>query len=864
MYSAPKSALSRRKRQLPHKVTHSSRSLQARQKTPSKLRTPLQKLSTRIYITDTHNDSGINNTSTHRNRNPENISPNNNIPSRLTNLSPSDHPNPTPLESSYKTTTLPPPIPPLSTSSSFFHRGVKALFDTADLVEKLSIIDQARVQLRKQQIALINWPEDELLYNFFHFGTTDPNEFPSFQTIDNIEPTIEDESLIKEKNHYQATPIEVESFFWGDLVKNPLNTWVMPKRPERPILQHRLTSPKELDVPLNAHILHTLAHIELNAVEMYLDTILRFGIFPPGAKSTVTLPPYESILGESEIIDIEKTCQYYFFTNIFLDSISDQIKNEFKHRNILSVSEIDEEFDKFRINHQHLPDQARLVEFTTNFAFHNPKYTSTHPNHPRDPADTTDTTTPPTPTLPTTLASLVTTHFRQNYPSHLSPHLIESTTKTLYKHIVSHGPNYTNLNGNDVKSDNPNQKSSTPLLPFSNNWNPGQFTPRSSALPPPYINFPPDSNYPIHDDGYNIKHPEFIDDMLSIVADESRHFTLCCDRLEKMSQTTGKDFRYGSQPATFQLWVLGVNTRRDIAERLAVIPLSQEARGLDSTTRFVDKLYSGGDKESALIVTLIGKEEERHVALGVKWLLYTAAARGVVPPSYAAEYDYTKIPFFEMVEAEEWNYRGEKAQKSKNKDNKNNKNKNTQNKHHDNIIQIGEINTPQNHNNIESSAKEEPIKDLIDINTPPNPLLQTALTIAHTNYLNQTLPRPPIHVLTPSNAQTLSKTVNDYCEDRMTIFWQTNVKPHFENGFLPPFNRLARYASGMPESWYLPLSTPDLPISWVTVPPNAPIEAPMRKHFKRLQDRMEFNGGKYENLPPLPQSVANEIVSKFN
>jgi len=57
-----------------------------------------------------------------------------------------------------------------------------------------------------------------------------------------------------------------------------------------------------------------------------------------------------------------------------------------------------------------------------------------------------------------------------------------------------------------------------------------------------------------------------------------RHFLMVDDHLRELSELHGRDLRYGSIPGVNNLWHLGVSTRHCIAERLAVIPLSQEAR----------------------------------------------------------------------------------------------------------------------------------------------------------------------------------------------------------------------------------------------------------------------------------------------
>lgn len=57
--------------------------------------------------------------------------------------------------------------------------------------------------------------------------------------------------------------------------------------------------------------------------------------------------------------------------------------------------------------------------------------------------------------------------------------------------------------------------------------------------------------------------------------------------------------------------------------RLAIVPMSQEARGLDAGQRLATRLVGAGDNRSASIVKRIAEEERAHVAVGrcgIGWL----------------------------------------------------------------------------------------------------------------------------------------------------------------------------------------------------------------------------------------------------
>ncbi|KAG7388567.1 hypothetical protein PHYPSEUDO_012204 [Phytophthora pseudosyringae] len=111
---------------------------------------------------------------------------------------------------------------------------------------------------------------------------------------------------------------------------------------------------------------------------------------------------------------------------------------------------------------------------------------------------------------------------------------------------------------------------------------------------------------------------EFYDDFLKVAADEARHFTMVDDRLRVL----GSD--YGALPATRALLEHAANTAADLAARIAVVPLVQEARGLDSGDRLVHRIKSMGDKQSAQVVEQIVWEERDHVRCGIKWFQYIA------------------------------------------------------------------------------------------------------------------------------------------------------------------------------------------------------------------------------------------------
>ena len=105
----------------------------------------------------------------------------------------------------------------------------------------------------------------------------------------------------------------------------------------------------------------------------------------------------------------------------------------------------------------------------------------------------------------------------------------------------------------------------------------------------------------------------FVDDWLSVGADEAMHFALLDRRLKSLGSG------YGALPAHDGLWEAAGKTRDDRIARLAVVPMALEARGLDVTPATVARFDAAGDGRSASILMRIFDDEIRHVAIGTKW-----------------------------------------------------------------------------------------------------------------------------------------------------------------------------------------------------------------------------------------------------
>ena len=115
----------------------------------------------------------------------------------------------------------------------------------------------------------------------------------------------------------------------------------------------------------------------------------------------------------------------------------------------------------------------------------------------------------------------------------------------------------------------------------------------------------------------------FVDDWITVGADEAKHHLLLADRLAAFGSY------YGALPAHDGLWQASMNTAQDLAARLAVVPMVLEARGLDVTPAMIAGARQVGDEESAQVLQIIHDDEISHVAFGRQWFGWVCEQRGV-------------------------------------------------------------------------------------------------------------------------------------------------------------------------------------------------------------------------------------------
>jgi uncharacterized ferritin-like protein (DUF455 family) len=112
---------------------------------------------------------------------------------------------------------------------------------------------------------------------------------------------------------------------------------------------------------------------------------------------------------------------------------------------------------------------------------------------------------------------------------------------------------------------------------------------------------------------------------LQVAREEALHFELLRDHLSTLG------FGYGDFDAHDGLWQMAERTRHDLLARLALVPRTLEARGLDASPAVKAKLLAAGDRRGGEILDIILRDEIGHVAIGNHWFRWLCAQRGLDP-----------------------------------------------------------------------------------------------------------------------------------------------------------------------------------------------------------------------------------------
>ncbi|WP_128113302.1 ferritin-like domain-containing protein [Polynucleobacter necessarius] len=122
---------------------------------------------------------------------------------------------------------------------------------------------------------------------------------------------------------------------------------------------------------------------------------------------------------------------------------------------------------------------------------------------------------------------------------------------------------------------------------------------------------------------------EYYEDWLKVAKEEAYHFSLVNEHLHSLG------FSYGDFPAHNSLWEMVEGTTDSVMARMALVPRTMEARGLDAVPMIRDRFKQIKEVRAVEILEIILHDEIGHVLIGNRWFnfLCTKDKDGVSPIS---------------------------------------------------------------------------------------------------------------------------------------------------------------------------------------------------------------------------------------
>jgi uncharacterized ferritin-like protein (DUF455 family) len=118
---------------------------------------------------------------------------------------------------------------------------------------------------------------------------------------------------------------------------------------------------------------------------------------------------------------------------------------------------------------------------------------------------------------------------------------------------------------------------------------------------------------------------QYYEDWLKVAAEEAYHFSLLNNHLKTLG------YQYGDFSGHNALWEMVERTQEDVLARMALVPRTMEARGLDATPAIRNKIAQAGDQPAAEILDIILRDEIGHVSIGNHWFNYLCQQRDLAP-----------------------------------------------------------------------------------------------------------------------------------------------------------------------------------------------------------------------------------------
>jgi uncharacterized ferritin-like protein (DUF455 family) len=117
----------------------------------------------------------------------------------------------------------------------------------------------------------------------------------------------------------------------------------------------------------------------------------------------------------------------------------------------------------------------------------------------------------------------------------------------------------------------------------------------------------------------------YYEDWLRVAKEEAYHFGL----IDAHLKTFG--FSYGDFPAHNSLWEMVERTTDSVIARMALVPRTMEARGLDAVPEIRDRFKQIKDERAVEILEIILHDEIGHVLVGNRWFNFLCASENLSP-----------------------------------------------------------------------------------------------------------------------------------------------------------------------------------------------------------------------------------------
>ena len=118
---------------------------------------------------------------------------------------------------------------------------------------------------------------------------------------------------------------------------------------------------------------------------------------------------------------------------------------------------------------------------------------------------------------------------------------------------------------------------------------------------------------------------KYYEDWLKVAKEEAYHFSLIENHLQS------NNVAYGDFPAHNSLWEMVERTTDAVIARMALVPRTMEARGLDAVPAIRDRFKQIKDHQVVEILEIILRDEVGHVLIGNQWFNFLCAKKNLSP-----------------------------------------------------------------------------------------------------------------------------------------------------------------------------------------------------------------------------------------